>query len=44
MIKLTGSKSGIAFTEHGEGDPRRRCPDIAKAMSLSGWKSLTPLE
>ena len=44
IIKLTGSKSGIVFTEPREDDPRRRCPDIAKAMSLLGWRPLTSLE
>ena len=44
IIKLTGSKSGIVFTEPREDEPRRRCPDIAKAMSLLGWKPLTSLE
>ena len=44
IIKLTGSRSSIVFTEPREDDPRRRCPDIAKAMSLLGWKPLTSLE
>jgi nucleoside-diphosphate-sugar epimerase len=46
LIKeLTGSQSEIVFSEGlPEDDPLKRCPNIAKAEKLLGWKPTTPLE
>ena len=44
VVRLTGSKSRIVHLDPPEDDPRRRCPDIAKAASVLGWAPSTPLE
>ena len=38
VVKLTGSKSRIIFTELPEDDPKVRQPDIAKAKSILNWE------
>jgi UDP-glucuronate decarboxylase len=37
VVKLSESKSTIIFENLPEDDPRRRCPDIAKAKELLDW-------
>jgi UDP-glucuronate decarboxylase len=37
VVKLSKSKSTIVFEDLPEDDPRRRCPDIAKAKDLLDW-------
>jgi len=44
IIRLTGSKSKIIFTELPEDDPKVRQPDISKAKSLLGWAPKVSLE
>lgn len=38
IIELTNSDSEITFHPLPKDDPKRRCPDISKAMRLLGWK------
>lgn len=38
VISLIGSKSKIRFFELPADDPQQRCPDIAKASQILGWK------
>lgn len=42
--RLTGSPSKIVFKPLPKGDPKRRKPDIEKAIKLLHWQSKTPLE
>ena len=42
--KLTNSNSKIVFQPIGEDDPKKRCPDIAKAKKLLGWQPKINLE
>lgn len=42
--KLTRSESQIIFTKPRPDDPRRRCPDIAKAKKLLDWEPKVSLE
>jgi len=42
--KLTNSKSKIVFQSICEDDPKRRCPDIAKAKKLLEWQPKINLE
>jgi UDP-glucuronate decarboxylase len=42
--KLSGSKSEITFMPLPKDDPRRRCPDIAKAENLLNWSPRVSLE
>ena len=44
IIKMTGSKSPIAFKPLPEDDPKVRQPDITKARKLLGWEPQTPLD
>jgi UDP-glucuronate decarboxylase len=44
ILRLTGSRSELAFTPLPEGDPARRCPDITLASRLIEWTPQTPLE
>lgn len=37
VLELAGSSSTIEFAPLPGDDPRRRCPDIARARSLLGW-------
>ena len=39
IIKLTKSKSKLAYSPIPEDDPRRRCPDITKAQQELGWNA-----
>ncbi|MDO8720629.1 MAG: SDR family oxidoreductase [Syntrophales bacterium] len=38
IIRLTGSRSRIAFKPLPEGDPRQRKPDITLARDILGWQ------
>jgi dTDP-glucose 4,6-dehydratase len=38
IIRLTGSKSKIAFTPLPQNDPKVRQPDITKAKEILGWQ------
>lgn len=44
VIRLSKSRSGIAFMPLPEDDPKERCPDIAKAKTLLGWQPVVSLE
>ena len=44
IIRVTGSKSSIAFEPLPEDDPRRRRPDIAAAREKLGWEPQVNLE
>lgn len=44
IIRLTGSRSAIAYADQAEDDPSRRQPDIAKARRLLDWAPTTALE
>ena len=38
ILKLTGSKGGIAYKDRPPDDPSRRLPDITLATTKLGWK------
>jgi dTDP-glucose 4,6-dehydratase len=42
--RLCGSSSGIEHLPARQDDPRRRCPDIARAQRLLGWRPKVDLE
>lgn len=44
VLKLTGSKSKIAFKKLPQDDPRQRQPDITRARKLLFWKPTVSLE
>ena len=44
VIRMTGSGSEIIFEDLPEDDPKRRCPDIDKAMQRLGWRPRVPLD
>jgi len=44
VIRLTGSRSRIAFRPLPEDDPRQRCPDISRARALLDWEPRTLLD
>jgi dTDP-glucose 4,6-dehydratase len=44
VIRLTGSRSEVAFEPLPVDDPKRRCPDIGRARSLLGWEPRVALE
>ncbi|MDA2913807.1 SDR family oxidoreductase [Acidobacteriia bacterium AH_259_A11_L15] len=41
---LAGSRSGIVHREAPPDDPGRRCPDIARAQRLLGWRPRVSLQ
>ena len=43
VIRISGSSSPVAEAGLPEDDPRRRCPDIGRALGL-GWRPRVPLE
>jgi len=43
-LKLTGSKSRIAFLPARPDDPRKRCPDTTRAKTLLNWSAQVSLE
>jgi UDP-glucuronate decarboxylase len=44
VLRLTGSRSKLAFKPLPQDDPTRRRPDITKAKSALGWEPKVPLE
>jgi dTDP-glucose 4,6-dehydratase len=44
VIKVTGSKSKIAYEPLPQDDPKQRRPDITKARHLLGWEPKIQLE
>jgi dTDP-glucose 4,6-dehydratase len=44
VIKVTGSKSKIAYEPLPQDDPKQRKPDITKARQLLGWEPKIQLE
>jgi dTDP-glucose 4,6-dehydratase len=38
VIELSGSESGLVYEALPEDDPKRRCPDIARAKGSLGWE------
>ncbi|MGA9758120.1 MAG: SDR family NAD-dependent epimerase/dehydratase, partial [Candidatus Sulfotelmatobacter sp.] len=44
VIKVTGSKSKIAYEPLPQDDPKQRRPDITKARKLLGWEPKIQLE
>ena len=42
--KLTQSQSEIVYKTIGQDDPKRRCPDIAKAKKLLNWQPKVSLK
>ena len=42
VIELTGSGSDIVYEPLPEDDPRRRCPDVARAREALGWEPRVP--
>jgi UDP-glucuronate decarboxylase len=44
VLRLTGSKSKLAFHALPVDDPVRRCPDIARAREVIDWAPRTSLE
>ena len=44
VIKVTGSKSKIAYEPLPQDDPKQRRPDITKARQLLGWEPRIQLE
>ena len=44
VLKVTGSKSEIAYRPLPQDDPRQRRPDISKAKRLLGWQPKIDLE
>jgi dTDP-glucose 4,6-dehydratase len=44
VLKVTGSKSPIAYQPLPEDDPQQRRPDISKARQLLGWEPKIGLE
>ena len=44
VLRLTKSKSKLAFEPLPEDDPKQRRPDISRAKSLLGWEPKVPLE
>ena len=44
VLKVTGSKSKIAYEPLPQDDPKQRQPDITKARTLLGWEPKIQLE
>jgi UDP-glucuronate decarboxylase len=44
VIRLTGSRSKLAFRPLPQDDPRQRQPDITKARQLLGWRPFVRLD
>jgi UDP-glucuronate decarboxylase len=43
IIQMTGSRSKLIRRPLPVDDPTQRCPDVAQAQSLLGWRPTTPL-
>jgi UDP-glucuronate decarboxylase len=44
IVKMTGSSSRISYLPLPIDDPKQRCPDIALAGKLLGWKPKISLD
>lgn len=44
VLRITNSKSELVFQALPEDDPKRRCPDIARAKSLLNWEPQVGIE
>lgn len=44
VLELTGSSSKLEYHPLPDDDPKRRCPDISKMNSLTGWEPKTELK
>lgn len=44
ILRLTGSRSRLTHRPLPQDDPRRRCPDIARAKAWLGWQPEVTLE
>lgn len=44
VIQMTGSRSQIVYGQEATSDPKRRKPDISRAIELLGWKPGVMLE
>jgi dTDP-glucose 4,6-dehydratase len=44
IIRLTNSKSNVEHFPLPPDDPKVRCPNIAKAVELLGWRPTTSME
>lgn len=44
VLKLTESQSKLEYHQLPQDDPKRRCPDISKMKSMTGWEPSTELE
>ena len=42
ILELSGSQSKILYEPLPQDDPKRRCPDIARAREILGWEPSTP--
>ena len=42
VLELSGSPGEIVYEPLPQDDPRRRCPDIARARETLGWEPRTP--
>jgi dTDP-glucose 4,6-dehydratase len=38
VIEISGTESELVFGSLPEDDPKRRCPDIARAKEILGWE------
>ena len=44
VVRLTASQSPLVEVAPAANDPRRRCPDIARARALLGWEPVVGFE
>ncbi|MGH9393994.1 MAG: SDR family NAD-dependent epimerase/dehydratase, partial [Terriglobales bacterium] len=44
VAQLAGAPENIEFLPLPQDDPKRRCPDIARARQLLGWEPRVALE
>jgi UDP-glucuronate decarboxylase len=44
ILQMTGSRSPLIRRPLPVDDPTQRCPDVAQAQSLLGWRPTTPLK
>jgi UDP-glucuronate decarboxylase len=44
VVAMTGSDSAVVYRELPEDDPRRRKPDITRAIELLDWRPSVDLE
>lgn len=44
VVRISGSPSKVVFGDLPEDDPKKRCPDIAKARHYLQWEPKVPLE